>query len=127
MRYSFELHSNGFASAFSAGYAYFIPKLCTKSVANVPLSVSACTAECSAILEALKCVFSLPVENYLIVSDSQASIQTIVDKAFLLKCLAFVFQICCSLKLINISIGFLWVSGHIDIIGGNQYADQLAS
>ncbi|KAF0750841.1 RNase H domain-containing protein [Aphis craccivora] len=80
------------------------------SSSNLSALVSSFTAECWAILEALTCKSFLPHRDFLIASDSQASILAIVSNPFLSK---------------SFSISFLWAPEHLDI-NGNEHADLLA-
>ncbi|KAF0771024.1 RNase H domain-containing protein [Aphis craccivora] len=77
---------------------------------NLFAFVSPFTAECWAILEALTRINFLPRGDFLIVSDSQASILEIANNSILSKLF---------------SISFLWAPGHIGI-NGNKHADLLA-
>jgi len=74
------------------------------------------------------CISSLPFSNYLIVSDSQASLLSIAKNPFLSNCSSIILRIrtaLLALKNMAYTISFLWIPGHVGI-NGNEYADFLA-
>jgi len=83
--YSTLVYTDSSVTSVSAGYAYHIPNLLLKSSGNLPTAVSSFTAECYAILEAIKATSSLPSGHFLIISDSQSCLQALTNNPFLSK------------------------------------------
>lgn len=118
---------DGSVTQSGAAFVYFSPELHIQSSSNLSAFVSSFTAECWAILEAFTCISFLLCGDFLIVSDSQASIQAIVSNPFLSKCSLIIPKIrslLLSLKIRSFSISFPWAPGHIGI-NGNEHADSL--
>lgn len=116
------VYTDGSMSKTTAGYAFCIPSLNIKTANNVPLSASTFTTEFGTILEALYMIRSLNPRNYLIVSNSQASILSFVSSSFVLSISYLILQIHAilfSLSKFGFIIEFLWVPNHV----GNVVAE----
>ena len=122
------VYTDGSISPLSAGYAFYIPDLHLSFSSNLPSTSSSFTAECYAIIEALKLIQNFPSNNYLIVSDSMSCLQALNSNPFnshlsplILRIKFLIF----TLSQKNYNINLLWVPSHTGI-HGNEVADQLA-
>lgn len=112
----------------SASYSFYIPEFHVSFSNNLPPSSSSFTAECYAILEALRFISNAAPNNYLIASDSMSCLQSLTSNPFNSKLSPLVFQIKSYLYSLNQSnrlIQLLWVPGHVGILYENEMADSL--
>jgi len=85
--------TDGSVTRTSTGYAFHIPSINLQSSNTLPTVVSSFTVECFAILEAIKCISSLPSGFCIIISDSQSCLQTIASNPFHSNCSALILRI----------------------------------
>jgi len=70
--YSTLVFTDGSVTSTSASYAFHISSIHVQSSGSLPTVISSFTAECFAILEAIKWIGSLPSCFYLIITNSQS-------------------------------------------------------
>jgi len=112
----------------SAGCSFFIPNLSVSFYDNLPRFASSFSAECWAILLALRHIIHLSSNQFLTISDSQSTLYSITASPFdsnvsplILKIHSLVYTLKNEYKIVQ----FLWVPGHMGIYD-NERADSFA-
>ena len=122
--HSIPVFTDGSKSNEGVGFSVVFPTF-SRGV-SLPDISSVFTAELSAIVLALKIIFTLPVNSFHIFSDSRSALSALVSNTstfhpLVLSALEWVYI----LQNKGYSIGFCWVPGHVGV-PGNERADAIA-
>jgi ribonuclease HI len=122
------IYTDGSVSSNSAGFSFYIPSLQLCFSDCLPYLSSSFSAEGFALIHALRYIHSLPPNSFLIVTDSQSLLYSIMGNPF--KSGSSVFSIfirslIADLEAAGHLLKFLWVPSHVGITG-NEKADSLA-
>lgn len=120
---SVPVYTDGSKSDTGAGFSVVFPTFCRG--VSLPRVASVFTAEISAILLALKIMFSLPQNSFTVYSDSRSALAAIAAHDY---CHPLILSILEWLYLLNrrgSRVAFCWVPAHVGV-QGNEQADRLA-
>ena len=121
---SIPVFTDGSKSDTGVGFGVVFPTFCRGG--SLPLVASIYTAELSAIVLALQIIFTLPVNSFIIYTDSRSVLSalnssTLSVHPLVLSALEWLYI----LKNRGFRVGFCWVPGHVGV-SGNERADGLA-
>ena len=120
---SIFVYTDGSKSSAGVGFGVVFPDF--NQSGRLPEQTSIFTAECFAILTAVKVIMLLPNRNYVIISDSISALQAIgqfnTNNQIVQEILEWVYLIENRGK----EIKFCWVPSHVGV-EGNERADSLA-
>lgn len=118
------VYTDGSKSDAGVGFGVVFPSFCRGG--SLPGVASVFTAELSAIILAVRIIFTLPVSSYVIFSDSRSALSALEcftpsHHPLVLSILEWLYL----LKRRGYQVAFCWVPAHVGV-PGNEEADRLA-
>ena len=120
---SVSVFTDGFKSDTGVGFGVVFPSYLGDSL---PAVASVFTAELSAIVLALRAIFTLSVNSFVIFSDSRSVFSALNSSIpFIYPLVLSAFEWLYLISNRGYRVGFCWVPGHVGV-PGNEQADWLA-
>ena len=120
---SVSVFTDGSKCDTGVGFGVVFPSFCRGG--SLPMVASVFTAELSAIVLALRIIFTLPVNSFTIFSDSQGALSALKSCHIIHPLVLSAFEWLYLLFNRGYLIDFCWVPGHVGV-SGNERADRLA-